>query len=60
VQVAALVDESGKVLDASGSSDAVASAKSFTLPFIAWPDHQLPSVRSSRFAGLLARGFLGT
>jgi hypothetical protein len=46
VQVAAFVDESGKILDASGSSDAAAAAKSFALPLIAWPDHELRSVRT--------------
>jgi len=46
VQVAVLVDESGKVLDASGPAEAAAAAKSLTLPLIEWPEHQLRSVRT--------------
>jgi tetratricopeptide (TPR) repeat protein/transglutaminase-like putative cysteine protease len=46
VQVTVLVDESGKVLEASGGSEALAAAKKLTLPLIAWPDCKLVSVRT--------------
>jgi tetratricopeptide (TPR) repeat protein len=46
VQVVVLVDESGKVLEASGPADAQAAAKSLILPLIEWPEHQMRSVRT--------------
>jgi hypothetical protein len=56
VQVAVLVDKSGKVLDASGLAEAAALAKSLTLPLIEWPEHQLPSVRTVEFKAGEDRG----
>ena len=41
-----LVDESGKVLDASGPAEAAAASKSLILPLIEWPEHQMRSVRT--------------
>jgi tetratricopeptide (TPR) repeat protein/transglutaminase-like putative cysteine protease len=46
VQAVVLVDESGKVLDASGPAEAAAAAKTLILPLIEWPEHQMRSVRT--------------
>jgi len=50
-RILALVDESGRVIDARGLDPQVPrsitdAAKSFTLPAISWPDHSIRSIRT--------------